>query len=105
MKNEREPQFTQVEENKIETVVSVLVDGGEDAIHRLQQTRYDFEKLEDAVSSRTGSLLDSKSVGGRTVKLANEAISRAEKILEERGEDTAIILKKTIEEKRSAINQ
>ncbi|GEM_PF-5955836 len=94
MNNEREPQFTQAEEDKIGTVVSVLIDEGEDAIHRLQQTRYDFERLEDAVLSRTGSVLDSKSIGGRTVELANEAISRAGKILEERGEDTAKHIKK-----------
>jgi hypothetical protein len=94
MKREREPQFTPEEEERIDFVVTSLLKEGEGAIDRLRQTRLDYILLEYATLIRTGSVENSRIAGGRTIELANEAIKRAQKELEERGEDRISQLKK-----------
>ena len=101
MSIEKEPQFTPREEGKIDYVTSFLLDEGEEAIERLQATRYRHKLLEFAILVTTRSLEDSRAAGGRTVELADEAIKRAQNRLKEEGRDRVSILKRQIEEKRN----
>jgi len=87
MRKDREPQFTPSEEERIGFVTSSLLDEGEEAIDRLRQRRLIQKLLEINVFKSTKLLEDSRAAGGRTVELANEAIRRAQKELEKRGED------------------
>ncbi len=98
-------QFTSGEEQRIGCVVSSLLEQGEDAIDRLRDTRYGYKLLEFAVLLKTRSIEYSRAAGGRTVELANEAIERAQKELEARGEDRINKLRESIEEKSNTTGQ
>ncbi len=106
MRTERKKlQFTPEEEQRIGCATSSLLEEGEDAIDRLRDTRYGYKLLEYAILLRTGSVENSRAAGGRTVELANEAIERAQKELEARGEDRISKLRKSIEEKSNTTRQ
>lgn len=106
MKIERQnTQFTPEEERKIDGATSSLLEEGEDAIDRLRDTRYGYKLLEYAFFLRTESVENFRAAGGRMVEMANEAIKRAQKELEERGEDRISKLRKSIEEKSNTTRQ
>jgi len=90
MRTERKTTFTPKEEQRINCATSSLLEQGEGAVDRLRVTRLSHSSLETAILQRGGSVQDAHAAGGRTVELADEAIKRAQKGLEERGKDRAI---------------
>ncbi len=102
MRRERE-SFTPEEELKINKVAFLLREQGEVAMDRLRDTRNDYGILEYKILREGGSIQDARAAAGRTFVMASEAISRAQGILKEKGEDRvsllAEIIKKTKKKK------
>ena len=86
MRNERGP-FTLKEEAKINNVVSQLTEGGEDAIDCLRDRRRAQMNLAYEIGLKGGSFQDMQAATGRSIDLANEAIERAQSIIEKDGLD------------------
>lgn len=102
MEKDREPQFTPEEDLKINYVAAKLREEGEKAVNRLRDTRLSYSMLAYEIGFRGGSFQDMQAAKGRTAELANEAIKRAQKIIEEAGEDRVSQLAVQIEEKKKS---
>jgi len=102
MNKDREPKFTPGEDLAINYVAAMLREGGEEAISELRDTRFSYSMLAYKIGREGGSAQDMRAAKGRTAELANEAIKRAKKVIEEMGEDEVSQLLAQIEEKKKS---
>ena len=82
MEKDRKPQYTPDEEKRINTTVDQLVEGGQDAIERTQDTRRNFLELIDVTNDPVAQSHIRKIAG-----MAGEAIERAQDRIEKEGKD------------------